>query len=474
LKIACATVVALWAMACTVPGVIGIVPGSEASDLGTGCALSQPAFCDTFDAPAGVGNRSGQLDGTVWGTSRASGGGGNFGQGYADVWGTTPENECGQTAVVQPEGDINICDGHLVEATNDDGDATSLVMMVRQPFDIAGRTGTVVFDVSNDSGGTHRAWPELWFTDAPIPAPRVKDTTWNAVPKDGFGIQLAGACVANMGCGACPGTTSYARVGFSAAFVSNDYLVSTIDFDDPRVTVFDCVAQPSGPDERNHFEIHVSQNQIDVFGTDAGTTAPLKKLMTLSNAGLTLTRGFVSIEDDHLDGNLDGTDPNPPTDAQGIHTFSWDNVGFDGPRLPRDLAFDVPDSLILVDLGPGNGNGYTSLNLGWALDVLAGTSSLTLAIEGVTGIENASAGLVTFNFQMQPEGGTLTYSLNGNGPHVQPWPYPDSSGSSWRTVALPVPLSDVVTGTNTLVFTSTNNAFFANVDLVLVGAGGAP
>ena len=30
-----------------------------------------PAFCDTFDQPAGTGNRSGDLNGAVWGVSTA-------------------------------------------------------------------------------------------------------------------------------------------------------------------------------------------------------------------------------------------------------------------------------------------------------------------------------------------------------------------------------------------------------------------
>ena len=27
-----------------------------------------------------------------------------------------------------------------------------------------------------------------------------------------------------------------------------------------------------------------------------------------------------------------------------MHTFSWADVGFDGPVLPRDLGFDATDS----------------------------------------------------------------------------------------------------------------------------------
>jgi hypothetical protein len=37
------------------------------------CGLTHAAFCDTFNKPAGIGNRSGELDGTVWGVSRQLG-----------------------------------------------------------------------------------------------------------------------------------------------------------------------------------------------------------------------------------------------------------------------------------------------------------------------------------------------------------------------------------------------------------------
>ena len=44
-------------------------------------------------------------------------------------------------------------------------------MYVKQPFNFAGRTGTISFDVSNDTEGTHSTWPELWVTDTPKPTP---------------------------------------------------------------------------------------------------------------------------------------------------------------------------------------------------------------------------------------------------------------------------------------------------------------
>src|SRR5215471_13237591 len=53
-----------------------------------------PAFCETFDQPAGTGNRSGDLNGTLWGVSRITG---NVNLGSpADGWEPTSMQKCGQ------------------------------------------------------------------------------------------------------------------------------------------------------------------------------------------------------------------------------------------------------------------------------------------------------------------------------------------------------------------------------------------
>ena len=54
-------------------------PSAKACGMQLGGA---PAFCDTFDTAAGIGNRSGQLNGTIWGVSRWTGDM-NFGSGSA-------------------------------------------------------------------------------------------------------------------------------------------------------------------------------------------------------------------------------------------------------------------------------------------------------------------------------------------------------------------------------------------------------
>ena len=84
-----------------------------------------------------------------------------------------------------PPNDVIVCNGQLREASNDNvtggfeaGGVTVLAMYPKQPFDFAGRTGTVAFDVSNDTHGTHAAWPEFWVTDLPIPAPFTHFGSW--------------------------------------------------------------------------------------------------------------------------------------------------------------------------------------------------------------------------------------------------------------------------------------------------------
>ena len=56
-------------------------------------ATSPLAFCDTFDAPAGTGNRSGDLNGSIWGVSRILGDT-NFGQGTTNAAPPTAIRRC--------------------------------------------------------------------------------------------------------------------------------------------------------------------------------------------------------------------------------------------------------------------------------------------------------------------------------------------------------------------------------------------
>jgi hypothetical protein len=438
-------------------------PASAQPSCSLQLAASPLAFCDTFDAPAGIGNRSGDLNGHVWGVSRILGET-NFGQGTANAAPPTTLLGCGGTSTVLPPRDVIICNGQLREATNDNasgmfdaGTVTVLAMYPKQPFDFAGRTGTVGFDVSNDTHGTHAAWPEFWMSDTPVPAPFNHFDSWIAFPQHGFGVRFA-AQVGPGQYGFCPNHDNTSRWTVDSAVVVRNYVYEDTNGFGTRssltVTPLDCVTSP--PDYSgvmNHVELRINQNQIDVFATDAGTTTPLKHIAVVKNANLTLTRGLIWLEDAHYNADKGGAP------SQRMHTFVWDNVAFDGPFTYRDLSFDAPDAVV-----PVGSNGV--INLGktsWA------NQSSTWNVPAMPAGPSAAAVRVLFNFFHYDPPNALNVTVNGH-PHVAPWPYPERQGFTWRTLAVTIPISDLVAGTNTVTIGADQPITTSNVNIVLVDA----
>ena len=106
----------------------------------------------------------------------------------------------------------------------------------------------------------------------------------------------------------------------------------------------------------NHFEIRMNQSRIEVWGSDAGSTA-VRLIASADNANITMTRGVIWVQDMHYNaskagccGGVDG--------RQTTHTFAWDNIAFDGPKPYRDLTFDVQEAQVPSDGG---------INTGWAV-----------------------------------------------------------------------------------------------------------
>jgi hypothetical protein len=458
------------------------------------CGLASAAFCDTFDQPTvnPAGDREGQLDGRVWGVSRELGYN-NIGQGQyaAGARRLQMAGSCPSRAVTI-ETDIAVCHGQLNDVVNDNpeltpanankengnGTVTSLAMYPKQPFDFAGRTGKIVFDVADGSGGMHTAWPELWMSDSPAPDPFVHFSSWQAVPKFGFGIRLGAVCIpynpkvggsGDGGCGPQCHNDHHTVVTVASAITFNKFRENDSDGGNAgpqnpatlKVVPAGCVVEPTKRGQLNHFEIDVAKDRITVYGTDAGRTAPLVKLATVVHANLGFTRGLVWLEDVHYNGNKDiGGNQK----LQGLHTFTWDNVGFDGPVLPRDLGFDVADSRTSL-------RGYPRLqNLGWLSTASARTN---LTIPRVSGMDTAAGGLLTFNFYDPDKAPvTISYSLNGKATHTVKWPFLGHV-TTQRTIGIPVSLSEVHPGTNHVRIWSRQDALIlSNVSLILKGAGG--
>src|SRR6266567_564861 len=431
--------------------------GSVATATGN-CGLSAAAFCETFDAPAGIGNRSGELNGSLWGVSHVSGDD-NIGN-PANGWGLANMMMCGKPQTVGPMNYVFMCNGRLMEGQDDDTGVTSLSMYPKQPFDFAGRTGKVTFDVSNDAQGGHAAWPEFWMSDRPVPAPFAHLASLHSLPQDGFGVRFSGFANANGQGASCPeGSPAY--VGVASALTVTNYVENDLDNGgNLQLHGIDCIKASTGIGQMNHYEIDISQNQIDIYGTDAGTITPLKHLATIANANLNFTRGLIWLGDAHYNGNKFNT--------QGTHAFSWDNVGFDGPVLPRDLAYDVNDSLTSAGQTDPN-TGLPVVNTGWPVQP---NTSHTFTVNNVANPNSGTGALLTFGFwSAATPPFNLNYSINGHA-HTLAWPYPDKESLTPKTLAIPLNLSEVQAGSNTLTIGAPVAMNIFNIDLVLVGAAG--
>ncbi len=417
------------------------------------------AFFDAFDNPSPICNRSGQLNGTVWGVSRLTGRQNISGQ--YNAWAPTTLQACsGLTAPVLPPHDVIVCNGQLREASNDFDSVTVLAMYPKQPFDFAGRTGTVVFDVGNDTNGTHGVWPEFWLTDKPVPAPFTHEESWQTLPQHGFGIRFAAD---NGACGAGKWTVDGALVVRN--YVPDGDLGAGVNAPNSTLDVhtkandasLDCVTFGS-PTALNHIEIRVSQGAIDVWAGDAGSTVADHHIASIPNAALSLTRGLVWIEDAHY------------SHDHINHTFAWDNVGFDGPFTYHDLSFDVLDNTLM--------NGDGTRNLGWKVLSCTGcgehlnVDTLPMTTQNI--VDAASARLL-FNADFQQGIPTsFTYLINGHS-HTVSQLYSFTSPGTAQTYAYDVPLSDLVNGANHIELFSSGPAMIVmNVNIVLVNVGGAP
>jgi hypothetical protein len=200
-----------------------------------------------------------------------------------------------------------------------------------------------------------------------------------------------------------------------------------------------------------------------VYGTDAFTPGqPVPALVHIATipVALTFTRGVVWLEDAHYNGDKFGN--------QRTNTFTWDNVAFDGPVLPRDLGVEVanptnPNASV-------NGVGVPGINTAF---VAPAGGSVPVTVPGVTGLGQAQAALLEYDFYA--EGGnptSLDVTVNGNALST-PWPFPDGVVDSPRTIAIPVPLADLTSGDNAVTFQAGAQPLDVfNVDLILAGAGG--
>lgn len=426
------------------------------------CGLAQVAFCDTFDTPYAGSGRSGQLDPSRWSVARLTEND-NPTQGRINEFWPTDAMHC-KTPVtgVLPDSDYFMCgteageSEHFMEAIKDGGNYVYNDARILQPFDFTGRTGTLAFDVDAKTDDSHTWWPEIWITDQPVPAPHSLHPGTDALPKNGVGFAFSQPCTPPGG---------GAGGSLEDIFIIQNYTqVADLQLG-KGFSALGSGCYPTMPDMKNHFNIRISQSQIEIWASDPGG-ANFQEYFVAPGLNLPLTRGYVHIE--HSQYNALKFDTSPS--ATGQQTYHWDNIGFDGPILPADRTYSVPDALT-------PGGDPSSINLGYDAK---GGQVFTCCAPGVTwptmvvppfslanvNLNGAVGATLDLNAYNDANPITLNYQFNGGPWHSYTGAVTDGS-YRWDTLSIPVSLADLKMGTNTLAFSTTNETLLANIDLTI-------
>jgi len=401
-----------------------------------GCALPAAAFCDPLATPS-PGGRGGDVDDAKWSVTRISNGF-NPGQGQ---WITYPLGHgliCGKSVSdIVPPDDYTICTDsngpHLTQTADDGGGNIVSSFRPRQAFDFAGRTGVITFDLGGRQAGGHGFWPEIIITSEPSPAPYQDLIGIFPFPREAIGVELANqpSCEYRTG-------STYTSNGVSAIKVIRNYLVSGWGPNDLHAD-YDGTGKPSEPpcfpvnDTRmNHYELRLSASTVELWVTDPGADPGTLRLVAKKEGiNLGFTRGYVSFQQAHYNAGKDDHLNIPPT-----HTFNWANVGFDGPVLPIERGYDVPDALAPYrDLGT---------TIGYRISASA---PLAFPLAGMD-LSGATAAALHLNVYGFYAGRILQFRFNGGA--WQSFVSDLPANMEQRSLHIPVPMTLLRTGDNLL------------------------
>jgi hypothetical protein len=442
-----------------------------------GCGLEAAAFCDTFDKPSAMQGRAGELDAAAWSAGRLqpqlpTGSGQTFAIGPA----TLPSCRGGLPSKVLPNQDALICDPsadigspHLLVAVAAQNYGVNSYR-VRQPFDFAGRTGTIVFDAEGYTAQL-LGWISLEVTEDPISVPSygvIENDEGGILPKNGFELQFAYPC----------NTNPPSQFSLSAIHVFENYADQVIPAGWQSNPPSACASTAAS--RLNHFEVRVSEHRIEVYVSPVskdGVSFEPATLMFGADVELPLSRGYV-----HFSTHNHATIKYSPGNQLDAWLARWDNVGFDGPIVRNWREYEVSDSLVPIDGG--------RVNIAYRVADEATGPSEVLRLLGLDLSGALAARLALSAWYLRDSGGlaqfVLKYRFNGGAwrertlsadeiqaltkPMVNGAPTGGSQGAIGQM--LDVPLSDLVAGDNTLELVTKNvpqnyPPAVLNIDLVL-------
>jgi hypothetical protein len=445
---------------------------------GPGCGFEEAAFCDTFDAPAAEAEqgRAGELSNLEWAAGRLapqlpSGNGVAYGIGPS----TIPECRPGIATSVYPDDDTVICDptdtiqsNHLLVAAGAQNYGQNSYR-IRQPFDFAGRTGKIVFDAEGFVENPLLGWISIDVTEDPTNAPNFSVGAENTnndegslVPRNGFEVQFQNSCA---------GTLTPPAFGIRFLLTMEDHVTT-----EHVPSSAACIV--GAPGKLSHFEIDVSQTQIDVYvsePSDDGTTFPATTLLYSAPVNLPFSRGYV-----HISTHNHATLKYSNGGTMDAWIARWDNVGFDGPVLSHTREYEIADSLT-----PGT-NAWNRegpvVSVGYRVpdEDSGNTEALTIPGVDITGATKAQISASTWNLNTAPNVGDvfLMYRINGGAFHDRPLTagevgvLTNTHSQGQLGQMFDVPLEELVNGDNTIEFISPGGGqgyppLVANIDLIL-------
>jgi hypothetical protein len=410
------------------------VAGSNAGR--PGCALAAAAFCDTLATPS-PGGRGGDLDDAKWSVTRITNIF-NVGQGNWITYPLATGLICGKTVSgIMPPNDYKVCTDsngpHLTQTADDGGGNIVSSFRARQPFDFTGRTGVIAFDLGGRQSGGHGFWPEIIITSDPSPAPYQDLIGIFPYPRNAIGVELANqpTCQHRM-------PLDYTSNGVSAIKVIRDYVVSGWGGNDLQADYSGTgkLSQPPcfpvNNERMSHYELRISANTIELWVTDPGADAKALRLVAKKDGiRLPFTRGYVNFQQAAYNAGKDDQAGHPKE-----HTFNWANVGFDGPVLPVERGYDVPDALTLFRDG--------SPNVGYHINA---SQPLSFPLAGVD-LGGAAAASLHLNVYGFYTGRILQFRFNGGA--WQDFVSDLPPNLEQRSLHIPVPLALLRAGDNLL------------------------
>jgi hypothetical protein len=328
-------------------------PSTYVPHAGT-CGFDAPAFCDTFESGPKAGGRSGELDPAFWSVVRGE----PYSPASFDDAIKIPPALIGpcraglSSTRVLPDSDVLVCDPTAtiptrhVLATAGAQNYGLATYRIRQPFDIAGRTGTIKLDMDLTNNGLG-GWPALIVAEDPSPTPSFDWQERGSGPRNGVEIEF--------GTGWC----NTPRTLETVVYTFNDYLQTS------HIPSFDCAIPhaTTAPGALNHVEVYLTQTHLEVWTSDTspdGVTFPNLHLLWSGDLALPFSRGYVSL-----------ALRNHATLKYWLGaaaTVRWDNVGFDGPVVTGWHDVSAPDSL--TSTHGLNGCTMTGATCQWEGDVI--------------------------------------------------------------------------------------------------------